>query len=68
MYIYIYIFKFSENFAHHKRLKGGIFFVDSIPTAVSGKIDRKSTAQLAIKLHSNKKKLRKSFSLNSFSA
>lgn len=40
----------SDHFADHYKLRGGVYFVDSLPTTASGKISRRQVKEVAIAL------------------
>lgn len=42
-----------EKFSDYKQLRGGIFFVDSLPMTPSGKVLRRKVRTIAIELHDN---------------
>lgn len=42
------IFLFSEHFDDQFKLRGGIYFVDSLPTTPSGKVVRRLVKDIAI--------------------
>ncbi|XP_037030798.1 luciferin 4-monooxygenase-like [Bradysia coprophila] len=45
----------SNHFAYTKRLQGGVYFVDSLPMTATGKIARRSVAEIALDLVKNQK-------------
>lgn len=42
---------FLEHFADHYKLRGGVYFVDSLPTTLSGKVLRRKVKETAIELY-----------------
>lgn len=40
-----------DHFADHYKLRGGVYFVDSLPTTASGKLLRRKVKETAIALH-----------------
>ena len=44
---------FVEYFADYKRLRGGVYFVDSLPLTPSGKVMRRKVKDIAIEMHKN---------------
>ncbi|XP_031627698.1 4-coumarate--CoA ligase 1-like [Contarinia nasturtii] len=43
----------TDNFADYKRLRGGVYFVDTLPLTPSGKILRRCVRETAIKLYND---------------
>lgn len=41
---------FLDHFADHYKLRGGVYFVDSLPTTHSGKIQRRKVQEIAFKI------------------
>lgn len=41
----------SDNFADYKQLRGGVYFVQSLPLTPSGKVLRRCVKELAIKMY-----------------
>ncbi|XP_055294849.1 uncharacterized protein LOC129564703 [Sitodiplosis mosellana] len=46
----------ANNFADHKQLRGGVYFVDSFPKTNTGKLARRSVIEMAQKLYNESKK------------
>ncbi|XP_055325727.1 uncharacterized protein LOC129579599 [Sitodiplosis mosellana] len=44
----------SNSFADHKRLRGGVYFVNSIPRTATGKVNRRLVAEMALKFYKDK--------------
>lgn len=42
-----FIHRFLDTFESHKRLRGGVYFVETMPTTFTGKIARRKVAELA---------------------
>ncbi|XP_055298411.1 uncharacterized protein LOC129566474 [Sitodiplosis mosellana] len=43
----------ADNFSDHCKLRGGVYFVDSLPSTVSGKVLRRKVKEIAIQLFEN---------------
>lgn len=41
---------FAEHFADHYHLRGGVYFVDTLATTMSGKVLRRKAKEIAIEL------------------
>lgn len=41
----------SDNFADYKKLRGGVYFVQSLPLTASGKVLRRCVKELAIEMY-----------------
>lgn len=50
IYAYNNFFLFADNFVDSRKLRGGVYFVDSLPTTPSGKVKRKVVKANAIEL------------------
>lgn len=48
-----YIF-YLDNFGDFKKLRGGVYFLDSLPTTSTGKIIRREVRELATVFYKNK--------------
>lgn len=46
---------YLDHFDDYKRLRGGVYFVDSFPSTLSGKLLRREIRQTAIKLYNERK-------------
>lgn len=47
----IVYFIFADQFADYKRLRGGVYFVDSMPLTASGKVLRRRVKEMAIEFY-----------------
>lgn len=45
------LFIYLDHFADYKRLRGGVYFVESLPLTPSGKVIRRYVKEIAIKLY-----------------
>lgn len=45
-----FLFIYLDNFTDYKRLRGGVYFVDSLPLTPSGKILRRCVKEIAIEM------------------
>lgn len=55
----MYIFAFQlGHFADFQKLRGGVYFVDSLPLTPSGKILRREVKRIAIEMHKNEQPLK----------
>lgn len=50
---FVVLFLFVDNFADYKRLRGGVYFVDSLPLTPSGKVRRQKVKEMLIELYQN---------------
>lgn len=53
--IFSHFINILDHFADYYKLRGGVYFVDSLPTTPSGKILRRKVKEMAIALHSARK-------------
>lgn len=44
------VLEVTNDLPFYKQIRGGVFFVDSLPTTNTGKVERKKSKELAIKL------------------
>ena len=49
--IFIHFFVYLDHFADYCKLRGGVYFVDSLPLTPSGKMLRRKVKEIAIELY-----------------
>lgn len=48
-----FFFFLTDYFVDYKRLRGGVYFIDSLPLTPSGKVMRRKVKEIAIEMHEN---------------